>query len=249
MDLRGDDLIVQHLRFRAGDIRKKTRSRDGFTEDSLTLSGRDIMVDHVSASWGIDESLSGGSAFSRMTVQYSIVSEGLYRTRLVHGEYDADHHGHSMGSLFKPKDGNGSVSVHHNLYAHNGNRNPAVGTYDRDQRFLADIRNNVIYNCRSMGYVSGASAGVRVNYVGNYAVFGGDSSTRTLFKGNEDSNVDVWASDNWLDVARNNRFGIPFNIIYGPVAPNGLILPELLTRNVVMQTFDAAAGRILAAGS
>ena len=50
-------------------------------------------------------------------------------------------------------------------------------------------------------------------------------------------------------LARNNRFGIPFNIIYGPVAPNGLILPELLTRNVVMQTFDAAAGRILAAGS
>ena len=46
-------------------------------------------------------------------------------------------------------------------------------------------------------------------------------------------------------LARNNRFGIPFNIIYGTVAPNGLILPELLNEDVVMETFKQAAGREL----
>jgi suppressor for copper-sensitivity B len=49
-------------------------------------------------------------------------------------------------------------------------------------------------------------------------------------------------------LARNNRFGIPFDIIYGPVAPNGLILPELLNADVVMKTFNQAAGRELVPG-
>ena len=50
-------------------------------------------------------------------------------------------------------------------------------------------------------------------------------------------------------LARNNRFGIPFNIIYGPVAPNGLVLPELLKEDVVMETFNRAAGRPFVPGA
>jgi suppressor for copper-sensitivity B len=45
-----------------------------------------------------------------------------------------------------------------------------------------------------------------------------------------------------------NRFGIPFNVIYGPVAPNGLALPELLKERVVVETFSQATGRNLLAG-
>ena len=44
-----------------------------------------------------------------------------------------------------------------------------------------------------------------------------------------------------------NRFGIPFNVIYGSVAPNGLTLPELLKADVVMETFTRAAGHDLLA--
>lgn len=32
-----------------------------------------------------------------------------------------------------------------------------------------------------------------------------------------------------------NRFGIPFNAIFGPDAPKGIILPELLTRKIILQ--------------
>jgi suppressor for copper-sensitivity B len=36
------------------------------------------------------------------------------------------------------------------------------------------------------------------------------------------------------------RFGIPFNAVYGPGAPNGLPLPELLTAQNVQEAIAAA---------
>jgi len=207
VDVAGDDIIIRHLRFRAGDIRKATSSRDGFTEDSLTIVGNDIIVDHVSASWGIDECLStSSSAWDDITVQYCIIAEGLHRTRLFHGEYDPDHSGHSMGSLFKPREGDAHISIHHNLYAHNGNRNPAVGSYNDDQRITADIRNNVIYDCRDTGYTSGESRWVHINYVGNYMLHGPDSSTRNVFSPSASNNVSLYQTDNRRDLNENGRF-------------------------------------------
>jgi suppressor for copper-sensitivity B len=36
------------------------------------------------------------------------------------------------------------------------------------------------------------------------------------------------------------RYGIPFNVVYGPAAPDGIPLPELLTREAVLNAFDKA---------
>jgi len=38
------------------------------------------------------------------------------------------------------------------------------------------------------------------------------------------------------------RYGIPFNAVYGPQAPRGIVLPELLTADSVIEALDAAAG-------
>jgi suppressor for copper-sensitivity B len=38
------------------------------------------------------------------------------------------------------------------------------------------------------------------------------------------------------------RYGIPFNVIYGPGAPDGIALPELLTKKDVTDALDLAAG-------
>ncbi|SEO14566.1 protein-disulfide reductase DsbD family protein [Palleronia pelagia] len=38
------------------------------------------------------------------------------------------------------------------------------------------------------------------------------------------------------------RYGIPFNAAYGPAAPDGIVLPELLTTDAVMAALDDAAG-------
>ncbi|HMA15962.1 MAG TPA: thioredoxin family protein, partial [Kiloniellaceae bacterium] len=38
------------------------------------------------------------------------------------------------------------------------------------------------------------------------------------------------------------RYGIPFNAVYGPGAPEGLALPEILTRDAVLTALEQAAG-------
>lgn len=44
-------------------------------------------------------------------------------------------------------------------------------------------------------------------------------------------------------LARHGRFGIPFNIVYGPGAPGGIALPELLTSEAVVAAL-ARAGKV-----
>src|SRR5690606_7748625 len=39
------------------------------------------------------------------------------------------------------------------------------------------------------------------------------------------------------------RYGIPFNVVYGPGAPQGIVLPELLDRDGVLAALDRAAHR------
>ena len=38
----------------------------------------------------------------------------------------------------------------------------------------------------------------------------------------------------------NGRFGIPFNIVYGPSAKSGIILPEILTSDLVINALKNA---------
>ena len=210
--IKADDVIVRHLRFRSGDVKlKKCSGNNGggsFTEDSVTLEGKRMIVDHVSASFGVDENLSGGSTVDDLTVQYSIMAEGLAQTGLWHGECESNYKPggekmHSMGGLYKPKEGDGRVSIHHNLYAHNGNRNPAVGSYESDQSFHADIRNNVIYNCVSNGYTSGKSKEMKINYIGNYGIWGPDGDHDRLFTANGPNNPKLYVKDNRLDTNKN----------------------------------------------
>jgi suppressor for copper-sensitivity B len=42
-------------------------------------------------------------------------------------------------------------------------------------------------------------------------------------------------------LGRHGRYGIPFNIVYGPGAPAGIVLPELLTTEAVNTALDQAA--------
>jgi suppressor for copper-sensitivity B len=39
------------------------------------------------------------------------------------------------------------------------------------------------------------------------------------------------------------RYGIPFNVVYGPAAPGGVPLPELLTEAAVLEALRQASGR------
>ena len=45
---------------------------------------------------------------------------------------------------------------------------------------------------------------------------------------------------------RHNRYGIPFNIVYGPGAPSGIVLPEILTPTLVLDAIETASSRTIA---
>jgi suppressor for copper-sensitivity B len=41
-------------------------------------------------------------------------------------------------------------------------------------------------------------------------------------------------------LARFGRYGIPFNVVYGPKAPEGILLPELLSHDAVLDALTRA---------
>lgn len=149
------DVVVRYMRFRAGDV-----NCPSFQGDTLNLlDSRDVIIDHVSASWSIDETLSVTHS-DRVTVQWSVIAESLNDSCHAKG-----HHGY--GSLLRW--GNGGITVHHTLYAHHDSRNPRLG----DDLGL-DFVNNVVYDWGSEpGYSGPAAEGFpRLNYVANTLVAG-----------------------------------------------------------------------------
>lgn len=76
-----------------------------------------------------------------------------------------------MGMLLG-SDGSRSISIHHNLFAHNVERNPRINTSG-----LVDVVNNVMYNPKwSASTSSDEYTKALVNYVSNYFRYGNDSN-------------------------------------------------------------------------
>jgi pectate lyase len=137
------EVIVRFIRVRPGDI-SKTET------DSISLTaGRNIIIDHCSASWSTDETLSvsqqmtqGERKLDLVTVQWSIVSESLDQS--VHSKG-----AHGYGSLVRGSAGS-RYSFHHNLWAHHRARLPRPGNFADakldPQGPVFDFTNNVLYN-------------------------------------------------------------------------------------------------------
>ncbi len=207
-------VIVRHLRVRPGDARLGRSGDGGFDGDAISITTSDVILDHVSTSWGVDENLSvAGEDAQRITVQYATISECLAQTGLWHGNDDSRYakggqKRHSMGSLIKPGEGDGRVSFHHNLWSNNGNRNPAVGNYRSEFGMQADICANVIYNNISNGYTSGESRRVELNYIGNYVIAGPNtnkSNAAVAFHANAANRVYIYVAGNRIDANRNGK--------------------------------------------
>ena len=136
--IRSHDVIVRHMRFRPGDI-------NGAEVDALNVAGdsHHVLIDHVSASWAVDENLSASGAIHDVTIQWSLIAEGLNNS--VHAKGS-----HGYGSLVRAV---GGVTLHHNLWAHNDSRNPRIGdNYGAPPWPTFDVRNNVIYDYGSVAH-------------------------------------------------------------------------------------------------
>lgn len=154
MQIKTNNVIVRYMRFRLGNKNVQVNGADGWDGfGGFDLS--DIIVDHCSVSWSIDECLSiyGNK---NTTVQWCLVAQSLQ---------DA---GHSKGSHgYGGNWGGSGASFHHNLMAHHESRVPRLGpryTTQLDERM--DMRNNVFYNYCGNGCYGGEA--MNVNIVNNY---------------------------------------------------------------------------------
>ncbi len=167
--LQANDLVVRHVRSRLGTAR-------GVEDDSIgILGGVFTIVDHCSASWSVDETLSVTDRADNVTVQWSKITESLDNS--IHSKGP-----HGFGSLVRP-DISSRVTFHHNLYAHHRSRNPRLGSYN-PATLRMDFRNNLIYNWGgAAGYSGDSTEGLELNYVGNYLLKGANGTTNTGFRG------------------------------------------------------------------
>ncbi len=159
----GNNVIVRYMRFRLGNTNVKVDGADGW-DGFGGMDGQDMMIDHCSISWSIDECCSF-LGNKNTTVQWCIISQSLVNA------------GHSKGAHgYGGNWGGSGASFHHNLIAHHTSRTPRLGprpTTQMDERM--DMRNNVIYNFGGNGCYGGE--GMNVNIVNNYYKPGPGSPT------------------------------------------------------------------------
>ncbi len=114
LGISANDVIIRYIRVRAEA-----------SGDAIGSRGhRNIILDHVSASWSSDEVLSIYHC-ENVTIQYCMITEACSSN-------------HRFGGIW----GNNHGTYHHNLIAHNDSRNPRWASGCK----YNDYRNNVLYN-------------------------------------------------------------------------------------------------------
>jgi len=200
------DVVMRFIRVRPGEIDFGPENNWGSLDavsigSNKTDSVYNVVIDHCSLSWGIDENIGIWGNAHDITVQYCIISEALQISKHPKGA-------HSKGMLIGNKATN--VSVHHNIFAHNHERNPLV-----NGESLVDIRNNVIYNSgRTAAKVlnfENKTKHQKVNFVGNYMIAGQNTindwelavlsknkkGIKIFIENNLGPNISDYTQDNW----------------------------------------------------
>lgn len=117
LSIRTHDVLVQHLRVRVGDLAGGPPHE---ARDAINIIGPkawNVVIDHVSTSWAIDENMSTWFEVHDVTISNSIISEGLHHSRHNKGP-------HSKGLLIGDRARN--ITVFRNLFAKNADRNPLI---------------------------------------------------------------------------------------------------------------------------
>ena len=168
-NINADNVIIRFVRFRLGDEGNWSEAdiKNGKADGEDCIWGRyhkDIILDHCSMSWSIDETASF-YANANMTLQWSLIAESMKKCRL-HSKGD-----HGYGGIWGGKD----ASFHHNLLASHSNRTPRFdhtylyegnGKSTATYRGNVDYRNCINYNGQGNGCYGGE--GGHFNMVNNY---------------------------------------------------------------------------------
>jgi hypothetical protein len=200
------DVVVRYIRVRTGDFNaravvsshtaapdplgKGAMDLDAGTANGLDVGRSDrVIIDHVSAAWGMDETLS--VTLSRnVTVQHTIIAESLNNSFHPKGP-------HGYGTLIRGEltaedqaAGSGGYTFYGNLWALHRARNPSIGGQQRlapgnteKQRRRTDVNivNNVIYGWGDQPTHRSDLGEARINFVGNYMVNGPANDSEYIF--------------------------------------------------------------------
>ena len=217
LNINTHNVILRHIRVRL----TKNRTTERIFIDCIGGNPEgNVIVDHCSASWGTDESLSlyrymkprpdlppdqdGKPQRTKLparniTVQWCLISESLLPAT----------HGATWGGV--------DSTFHHNLFASNGGRNPSIGMSGE-----FDYRNNVIFNWQSRT-IDGGDETSLVNVINNYFKPGPATSegTHEMIARVEQRDMyspgNRWESQSWYQPAgkRPGKWYIAGNIVEG----------------------------------
>jgi hypothetical protein len=217
------NIILRYLRFRPGDFHAR---RPGSAEklapgepliDPSKINGLDVgggsdrvILDHLSVSWAIDETLSVTNA-RNITVQNCLIAESLNNSYHPKGP-------HGYGSLVRgaltaedQQAGVGGYTFYRNLWAHHRARNPSLGgeqflrsnlPEERRLRTDANLVNNVIYGWGDQPTHRSNLGQVRVNLIGNCYVNGPASKSTCLFNEDNPAPTQIYHDGNTQDPDR-----------------------------------------------
>lgn len=200
------DIVIRYVRVRTGDFNARAASVPRAAQnpsagngakdlDAGSANGVDVgrsdrvILDHVSAAWGMDETLS--VTLSRnVTVQHTIIAESLNHSFHPKGP-------HGYGTLIRgeltPADqaaGVGGYTFYGNLWALHRARNPSIGGQQRlapgqpeSERRRTDVNivNNVVYGWGDQPTHRSDLGEVRINLIGNYYVNGRANKSDYVF--------------------------------------------------------------------
>ena len=171
-----DNVIVRFIRCRRSQVKDVNDGADA----TWGRQRKNIIIDHCSFSWSIDEVASFYDN-RNFTMQWCNITEALANPGHSKGE-------HSYGGIWGGKD----ASFHHNFLAHMQNRAPRFNGaryewdgYDKDKykntidAERVDFRNCVMYNWGSGNGCYGGPGGGYINMVNNYYKAGPGTSNKT----------------------------------------------------------------------
>ncbi|MCZ6776089.1 MAG: T9SS type A sorting domain-containing protein [Ignavibacteria bacterium] len=142
------DVLVQHVRIRVGDgSGPNPDTRDGISIDANSQEVYNVVIDHCSVSWAIDENLSFAHGTHNATVMNSIISEGLHNS--LHSEGP-----HSKGILVARAQ---NIGIVNNIMVHNYDRNPILGKAVEGFDVTAAVVNNIMYDWGNQATVINAT--------------------------------------------------------------------------------------------
>lgn len=163
------NIVIRYIRSRPGGTDKK--GLYGFDMENC----HDVIIDHCSFSWANEECAAMYDT-KNTTVQWCIVSEGLYNAGHMKGK-------RSYGGVW----GGQYATYHHNLLAHLNSRAVRFnGARAHDTIALIDYRNNVIYNWGNANACYGGEVNItgglsQINIISNYYKPGPATSSELKF--------------------------------------------------------------------